>query len=145
MQVKDIMSSNIQWVTPEATIDEVAQKMRGSDAGAVLVGNENQMMGIITDHDIATKVIADGREAHEVKANDIMNTPLLYCYDDQEAEDVADNMIQQHALRMLVVDHNKRARGVVAHSDLADAVVKNGLYYDPLAQKVVQLASKIAS
>lgn len=145
MQIKEIMSSNIEWVPPETTIDEVAQKMRGSDAGAILVGRENEIMGIITDHDIATKVIADGREPQSVKANDIMNSPVYTCFDDADAEDVADDMIEQHALRMLVVDQGKRARGVVAHSDLADAVVKNGLYFDPLAQKVIQLASKIAS
>lgn len=145
MQIKEIMTGKVEFVTPDDTIDEVAQKMRDSDAGAILVGSGDKMIGMITDHDIATKVTADGRDPQSVKANDIMSAPVLFCYDDQDLEDVADNMIEQQALRMLVVDRDKHALGVVAHSDFADFVIKNGMYMEPLAEKVIKLASKIAA
>jgi len=145
MQIKEIMSKDIEFVELDAPLDEVAQKMRDNDAGAILVGSEDKMVGIITDHDMATKVIADNREPQSIRANDVMSAPVLYCFEDDDVEDVADNMIQKQALRILVVDRNKRAKGVVAHSDFADAIVKNGLYADPIAEKVIKLASKIAA
>jgi CBS domain-containing protein len=145
MQIKEIMSKDVAFVTPEATIDEVAQKMRDSDAGAILVGSQDKFVGLITDHDIATKVIADGKEPQSVKADAIMSQPVLYCFEDQDAEEVVDNMIKEHALRMLVVTRDKRATGVVAHSDFADAVIEGNNYTDTLAQKVIQLASKKAA
>ena len=145
MQIKHIMSKNIEFVKGDTTIHEVAQKMLKKDTGAILVGDHDKMTGIITDRDIVMKVIAEGRDPKSMTANDIMSAPLLYCYDDQEAEDVADNMIEQDALRMFVVDSDKRACGILSHSDLADAIVKNSLYFDKLAEKVVKLASKVAA
>ena len=145
MQIKEVMCKNVEFVKPDDPIEEVAQKMRDNNSGAILVGEEDKLLGVITDHDIAVKVIADGKDPHSVRASDVMHDPVLYCFEDQEVAEVADNMVEQKVLRLLVVDRNKRAKGVVAHSDIADAIVRNELYSDPLAQKVVRLASKIAA
>jgi CBS domain-containing protein len=145
MQISEVMSRDVEWVDPKTTIDEVAEKMRESDSGAMLVGDEEEITGIITDHDIVTKVIADGRDPRSVRVEEAMSSPVEYCNEDDDVDDVAQKMAEEHILRIVVADEDEKVVGVVAHSDLADAVVKNGMYADPLAQKVAQLASKIAA
>jgi len=58
-QIKDVMTPNCQWVSPEASLQQVAQKMRDADCGFLPVGENDRMIGMITDRDIAMRAVAD--------------------------------------------------------------------------------------
>ena len=118
-KVKDIMSKNVETVTPDTKIAEVANKMRRRDCGSILVVNDDRVVGMITDRDIALRCIADEHIPAETTAERIMTPDILYCRDSDSADDVAKNMGDNKVRRLAVLDDKKRLVGIVTLGDLA--------------------------
>lgn len=118
MHVRDCMIREVRIVDPEETLREAAMAMADMDAGFLPVGENDRMIGILTDRDITIRGVANGLtpDAH---VRDVMTGEVLYCFDDDDAEDVLNNMAEIQVRRMPVLDHGKRLVGVVSITDLA--------------------------
>lgn len=119
MTIKDIMSKNVEVVSPDTLLFEVAQKMQKSDCGSVIVAKDDRLVGVITDRDLALRCIAESHHPAKTKAEQVMTKEILYCHDSDVIEDVAENMTKNKVRRLPVLDKNKRLVGIVSLGDLA--------------------------
>jgi CBS domain-containing protein len=118
MKVIDAMTRNVLIATPEQSISEVAKTMATIDVGALPVGENDRLVGMITDRDIAVRAVAGGRSP-DTKVRDVMSKQILYCYEDQDLEDVAQNMSEVKVRRLPVMNRDKRLVGILSLGDLA--------------------------
>jgi len=119
MQVKDIMTPEVDLIDPEARVQAVAQKMRDDDVGAVPVAENDRLVGIVTDRDIVLRVVAEG-DMGGATARQVMSPKiLLYCFDGQSPEEVLRNMSENQVRRLPVLNRAKRLVGMVSLGDLA--------------------------
>jgi CBS domain-containing protein len=118
MKVSDAMTPDVRLVTPETTICEAAKIMGEIDAGALPVADKDRLVGMITDRDIAVRAVAQSMRP-ETAVRDIMSNEVLYCFEDQDLEDVADNMSEEKVRRMPVVNRDKRLVGMLSLADIA--------------------------
>jgi CBS domain-containing protein len=114
------MTSGVRVVSPEQTISEAARLMAELDAGSLPVGEDERLVGMITDRDIAVRAVAQEKPP-TTKVREVMSQEVLYCFDDQDLEDIAQNMSDVKVRRLPVVDREKRLVGIVSISDLAKA------------------------
>lgn len=119
MDIKDIMSTDVEVVTPDTLIHEIAQKMQQRDCGCVVVVENDRMVGMITDRDIALRCVANSHIPAETKAKDVMTPEILYCRDTDNADEVARDMGKNKVRRMPVLNAEKRLVGIVSLGDLA--------------------------
>jgi CBS domain-containing protein len=119
MEIKDIMSKNVEIVSPETLLNEVAKKMQSSDCGSILVGQDDRLLGVITDRDLALRCVAESHHPAETTAAQVMTPEILYCYDTDNLEDVAANITKNRVRRMPVLDKSKRLVGIISLGDLA--------------------------
>ena len=118
MKTSKCMTRDVQLVSPTQTIRDAARMMAELDAGALPVQQDDRLVGMITDRDIAVRAVAQGKSP-ETPVRDVMSPELLYCFDDQEIEDVARNMGEVKVRRLPVVNRDKRLVGIVSIGDLA--------------------------
>jgi CBS domain-containing protein len=118
MKVCDAMSRDVQVVSPRQSIRDAARMMAKIDAGVLPVGENDRLVGVITDRDITIRAVAEGK-ATTTKVGDVMSHEVLYCFDDQDLEDIAQNMAEMKVRRMPVVNRDKRLVGIISFGDLA--------------------------
>ena len=118
MKVNDVMTRGVQLVNPDQTIREAAHLMAEIDAGALPVGENDRLVGMITDRDIAIRAVAEGKSP-DTKVRDIMSNEMLYCFDNQDVEDVARNMGKNQVRRLPVLNQDKRLVGILSLGDIA--------------------------
>jgi len=121
MKVKDAMHEGVTWVGPDTKIGELARSMRDEGIGAIPVGENDRLIGMVTDRDIAIKGFADGRDPASLTARDVMNGPILYCRTEEDIDDAARLMEQHQVRRLPVIDENKRMVGMLSLGDIASA------------------------
>lgn len=119
MQIKDILSKDVEVVAHDTPIRDVARKMRDRDCGAIPVTDGDKMVGMITDRDIVCRCVAESKNLDDAKAEDVMTPNILYCYEDTDVEEVARNMADNKVRRLPVVNREKRLIGIVSLGDLA--------------------------
>ena len=118
MKVSKCMTRDVRLVTPTQTIRDAAQIMAEIDSGALPVAQDDRLVGMITDRDIAVRAVAEGK-APDTKVKDIMSAEVLYCFDDQELKDISRNMGEVKVRRLPVVNRDKKLVGIVSLGDLA--------------------------
>lgn len=118
MKVSEVMTRNVCVASPRMSIAKAAQMMSDCDAGILPVGEEDRLVGMITDRDIAIRAVARGR-SHDTPVREVMSHEVLYCFDDEEIDDVARNMADQQVRRLPVVNRDKRLVGIVSLGDLS--------------------------
>src|SRR2546425_13132329 len=91
MKVSEAMTRDVRVASPEETVQKAAQTMASLDAGGLPVGENDQLIGMITDRDIAVRGIAKGK-GPKAKERDITTEDVKYCFDDQEVEEDTPNM-----------------------------------------------------
>ncbi len=119
MIVRDVMTVAVKMVRPDTSISDIAKLMRDQDIGAVPVVENEKLIGMITDRDIVVRAVAAARTPNRTTARSVMSERMLYCFADQDIEDVLDNMGDQQVRRLAVVDRDKRLVGVVSIGDLS--------------------------
>lgn len=123
MKVKDVMTRNCTFISPQTTLAEAAKIMADQDIGFIPVAENDKMIGMITDRDIVIRAIAKGADTKSA-VKDAMSPKTYYCFDDQDAEEVCANMSDIKVRRLPVVNREKRLVGVVSIGDLAQNVNK---------------------
>ncbi len=118
MKINECMTRDVRVISPDDTIERAAQIMGQIDAGVLPVGEGDRLVGMITDRDIAIRGVAEGCTP-DAKVRDVMSQEVLYCFDDEDTDEVLDNMGEIQVRRMPVVDHDKRLVGIVSIGDLA--------------------------
>ena len=118
MRVSDAMTSDVRVVRPEQSICEAARIMAECDSGALPVTDGERLIGVVTDRDIAIRAVAR-QMSPLTTVGEIMTHEVLYCYEDDELEDVAQNMGDLQVRRLPVMDRAKRLVGIVSIGDLS--------------------------
>ena len=118
MKVSKCMTRDVELVSPTQTIREAAQMMAELDAGALPVQQDDRLVGMITDRDIAVRAVAQGKSP-DTLVREVMSDEVLYCFEDQEIGDVARNMGDVKVRRLPVVNRDKRLVGIISIGDLA--------------------------
>lgn len=117
-KVSEVMTPRVQVISPESTIQEAAQQMRGGDFGMLPVGENDRMIGSISDRDIVIRAIAEGKE-FTTKVRDVMSEGIVWVYEDDSVEEAARLMSDNQIRRLPVVNRDKRLVGIVALGDFA--------------------------
>jgi CBS domain-containing protein len=120
MKVKDVMHRGVEWVEPETPITEIARKMRDEDIGAVPVGENDRLVGMVTDRDIVTRGLASVRNCLELVARDVMTKPIVYARADEDVDDALHIMVKNRIRRLPVIDENKRMAGILSLGDICE-------------------------
>lgn len=120
MQVSEAMSGDVQVASPEQTIQQAARLMASIDSGVLPVGENDKLVGMITDRDIAIRAVADGK-GPDTAVRDVMSREVKYCFADETVEAVSRNMGDQQIRRLPVVNRDKRLVGILSLGDVATA------------------------
>jgi CBS domain-containing protein len=121
MKVKDVMHPGVHWVEPDTPITEIARLMRDEDIGSVPVGENDRLVGMITDRDIVCRGIAEGIDCSTMTARDVMTSGIIYCHENEEIEDAVRIMEQHEVRRLPVINENKRMVGILSLGDISHA------------------------
>lgn len=140
MKIKDVMTKNPVFISPDSTIREAAQKMQEQDCGSLLVGENDRLTGMITDRDIVVRAVADGQDVNETLVEDVMTDDLVYCYEDQSLDEAADKMEDEQVRRLAVLNRDKRLVGIITLSDIAARTDDSSL-----VEKIARFHSKQAA
>ncbi len=106
-------------ISPEATIQEAAQKMKELDVGPLPVCENDRLVGMITDRDIAVRSSAEGEDPFTGHVRDAMTSKINYCYEDDDVNKAAQIMAENQVRRLVVLDRDQHLAGVVSIGDLA--------------------------
>ena len=101
--LKDLMSRDVKVINPDMTIGEAAKKMRDGDFGMLPVGEDDRMIGTISDRDIAIRAVAEGKDA-DTKVREVMSEGIAWVYEDESVEQAAMIMSERQVRRLPVVN-----------------------------------------
>ena len=118
MKVRDAMTRDVRMVRPLQTIRDAANQMAQLDIGVLPVEDNDRLVGMITDRDIAVRAVAEGRSC-DTTIREVMSQDVKYCFDDQSIDEVTRNMADIRLRRLPVVDRNKRLVGILSLGDIA--------------------------
>jgi len=118
MQVNEVMSSDVNIASPQQTIREAARMMAKIDAGVLPVGENDRLVGMITDRDIAVRGVAKGH-GPDTPVSELMTNDVVCARDTDDVADVASKMSSAQVRRMPIVDSSDRICGIVSLGDLS--------------------------
>jgi CBS domain-containing protein len=122
MKVKEAMHKGVTWCAPDTSLADVAKMLRDQDIGAVPIGENDKMIGMVTDRDIVCRGVAAGRDMSSACARDVMTSGIAYCYEDDDMDEAVNKMEEQELRRMPVINSSKRLVGMLSMGDLSHAV-----------------------
>ena len=119
MQLKDIMTRDVEVIHPDATLTEAAMKMDSLNVGALPVCDGDKVLGVITDRDITVRATAVGSNPQTARVRDAMTTGAIYGFEDQNITEAAKLMDEKQIRRLIVLNRAKQLVGIVSLGDLA--------------------------
>jgi CBS domain-containing protein len=119
MKVKNSMHKGAHWVSPDTPVTKLAQMMREQDIGAIPVGENDKLIGMVTDRDIALRAVADGKDISRLTARSVMTKGIAWCRDTDDVSQALQIMGSKQIRRLPVIDKNKRMVGILSLGDLA--------------------------
>ena len=119
MQLKDVMTRQVEVISPDASLAEAARKMDQLDVGPLPVCDGQRLVGMVTDRDITVRATSAGKDPSTTPVREAMTRDVLYCFDDQDVSEAARLMRDQQVRRVPVLDHSKRLVGIASLGDLA--------------------------
>jgi CBS domain-containing protein len=117
MKVSECMTWDVLIADPDQTVGDAAKAMLDVDIGVLPVGENDRLVGVITDRDIAVRGVAEGL-GPGARIREVMSPEVKYCFEDQEIEEILDNMSEIKIRRLPVLDRDKRLVGIVSLADL---------------------------
>jgi CBS domain-containing protein len=123
VKVNEVMTRNVEFVQPNDSLQKAARKMRDQDIGFLPVYEGDELIGVVTDRDIAVRAVADGMNPEAIIGRELVTSPVVYCFEDQNVEEAARLMSDNQVRRLVVVDRkNNQPVGVISLGDLAGTV-----------------------
>ena len=123
MKVKEVMTREVEFIQPNDSLQTAAQKMRDRDVGFLPVYEGDELVGVVTDRDIVIRGIVGGMNPDAILGREMVTSPVIHCFDDQDVEDAARLMRQNQIRRLIVLGrNNNQLVGVVSLGDLAGTV-----------------------
>jgi len=119
IQVKDIMTRNVDVVHPEGSLREAAQKMADLDVGMLPVCSGDQLVGMLTDRDITVRATAKGRDPETTRVHEVMTPEVINVFEDDDVSEAARIMTEQQIRRLVVLNRSKQLAGIISLGDLA--------------------------
>ena len=119
MKVKDIMHHGASWIDPDAPITDIASRMRREDIGALPVGENDKLIGMVTDRDIVVRGLSGEADPLQLTARDVMSGPIVYCNANEDVEDAVRIMEHKQIRRLPVLDEHRRMVGMLSIGDVA--------------------------
>jgi CBS domain-containing protein len=117
--VQEVMTRPAEIIDPNTTIRDVARKMRADNIGALPVGENDRLIGMVTDRDIVVRAVAEERAPGNTTVREVMSERVYFCLEDDDLEKAAKVMARHQVRRLPVLNRDKRLVGVVALADLA--------------------------
>lgn len=117
--VADAMHKGVDWVGPDTKLSDIAKIMKEKDVGAIPVGENDRLVGMVTDRDIVVRGFANGRSPTSLTAGDVMTKPIVYCHDDEAIEDAIRLMEIRQIRRLPVINGKKRMVGMLSIGDIS--------------------------
>jgi CBS domain-containing protein len=118
MKVSDAMTRDVRIANPNETIQDAAKMMSDVDAGVLPVGENDRLVGMITDRDIALRGVAQGK-GPQTLVREVMTDHVHYCFEDEDTDDVTRKMADSRVRRLPVLNRDKRLVGILSLGDLA--------------------------
>jgi CBS domain-containing protein len=136
MKVKEAMHKGVDWVSPDTPIVEIAKLMRDHDIGAVPIGDNDRLVGMVTDRDIVCKGLADAFDPGRATARDVMTEGIHCCHEDDDLSKAVRHMESLKIRRLPVINKNKRMVGILSLGDVSQVAP------DPLLSECVKSVSE---
>jgi CBS domain-containing protein len=133
------MTRTVECIPPEASLKDAAIRMRALDVGSLPVCENDKLIGIVTDRDIATRGVADGCDPQRTSVRNCMTGELSYCFEDEDIAAAARMMEEKQIRRLPVLSRSKRLVGIVSLGDVATRV-----HDDRLSGEVLEKVSEPA-
>lgn len=119
MKVNEVMHRDASWIDPEAPLPDIATRMVKEDIGALPVGENDKLIGMVTDRDIVVRGIGGHDDPLQLTARDVMSSPIIYCTANEEVEDAVRIMERKQIRRLPVIDEHHRMVGMLTLGDVA--------------------------
>lgn len=137
MLVKDVMSKKPDFLPPTATLREASLEMKKHDFGFLPIGENDRLIGTVTDRDITIRAVAAGKDPNKTLVKDIITEKVLYCFEEDHLEKAIASMGKAHVRRLIVLNKNKHMTGILSISDLATNC-KNPLMWTEAMKEISQ-------
>ena len=121
MKAQDIMAKDPRCVTPRTSIQEAASLMKSEDVGALPVvdrESSKRLVGMVSDRDIAIRVVADGRDLRSTTVSDAMSKGAATAKAEDDLDDVMKVMGREQVRRIPIVDGRDELVGIVSQADV---------------------------
>lgn len=118
MKIAELMTPDVEVIRPDDTLHTAARMMADLDAGILPVGENDRLVGMITDRDITVRAVAEGRDPEKTTVRETMSDQVRYCFDDENPQEVAQKMGAWQVRRLPVLNRDKRLVGIVSLGDL---------------------------
>ena len=119
MKVKDAMHGGATWIEPETPVAKIAARMRDEDIGAIPVGENDRLVGMVTDRDIVVRGLGGDDDPRLLTARDVMSRPIVWCNANEDLDDAVRMMESKQIRRLPVIDENRRMVGMLSLGDIA--------------------------
>jgi CBS domain-containing protein len=119
MTIREFMTTDVRFLSPESNLREAASAMRDGGIGVLPIGEGDRLVGMLSDRDIVVRAVAEGREAANTSVRDVMSDEVYYVFDDQPLEDAERSMSEKQVRRLPVVNRDKRLVGIISLGDMA--------------------------
>jgi len=124
MKVKRAMHKGAMWIAPETPLLEVAKKMREHDIGALPVGENDRLIGMVTDRDIVCRAVAKGGDLAKMTARDVMTAGITWCREENDIEEALELMQKNKIRRLPVINESRRMVGILSLGDISHAATR---------------------
>jgi CBS domain-containing protein len=122
MKVKEAMHKGVDWVSPDTPVTELAKLMREHDIGAIPIGENDRLIGMVTDRDIVCKGLAqESFDASRTTARDVMTPGIHCCRDDDDLAKAVRHTEKLHVRRLPVINKSKRMVGILSLGDVSNS------------------------
>lgn len=119
MQIKTLMTKNVEVISPDESLREAADRMSTFNIGMLPVCENDRLIGVITDRDIVIRAVAPGLDPAQTTTRRCMTENVLYCFEDSDVDEAARQMQEAGVRRLLVLNASKRLVGILSLRDLS--------------------------
>jgi CBS domain-containing protein len=140
MLVKEAMTQDVRWFHPDTPVTEVARVMRDEGIGCVPIGENDRLVGMITDRDITSRAVASGEPLDRLTCRSVMSQGIFFCFEDQTLEQALGLMQERQVHHLPVLNRDKRMRGIISLGDIA--MKADGAILAPLARLAARDAER---